>query len=234
MSRTFGARETTTPAPPSSATDGAASSPEPTTEERRIRAAVITWARARWPGCRVLHELVLGERRIDLVFVLERDIIGMEIKSSVDTLARFREQMKEYRRYLPEVHACVALKWRGAAELDRERNLLTITSEGAIHQERPSGGFKPERDELVCSRLLELLWRDEAAAIAVRTDVIPLRVPKQINRGKILKMLARLLTGNEIIEEVCRELRARQLVGLRSDNPLRAGQVGQNSSIAGH
>jgi hypothetical protein len=186
------------------------------------------WGRARWPGCRVLHELVLGERRIDLVFVLDRDLVGMEIKSSVDTLARLADQMKEYRRYLPEVWAAVALRWRDDGELDRERNILTVTSDGAVHQERPTGGFKPERDELVCSRLLELLWRDEAAAIAVRTDVIPLRVPKQINRGKILKMLARLLTGNEVIVEVCRELRARQLVGLRSDDPLRAGQVGKN------
>lgn len=200
------------------------------TEERRIRAAVTAWGRERWPGCRVLHELVLGERRVDLVFVGERDLVGMEIKSSVDTLARLADQMKEYRRYLPEVWAAVALKWRDDDELSRERNVLTVTSEGAVHQESPSGGFKPERDELVCSRLLELLWRDEAAAIAVRHDVIPIRVPKQFNRGKILKLLARLLTGNEIITEVCRELRARQLVGMRSDDPLRAGKVGKNSS----
>lgn len=199
--------------------------PPEISEELRIRAAVVDWGRARWPGCRVLHELVLGDRRVDLVFVLERDLVGMEIKSSVDTLGRLREQMKEYRRYLPEVWAAVALRWRDDGELNRERNLLTVTSAGAVHQERPSGGFKPERDELVCSRLLELLWRDEAAAIAVRTDVIPIRVPKQINRGKILKMLARLLTGNEVIEQVCLELRARQLVGRRSDDPLRSGPI---------
>lgn len=136
------------------------------TEEQRMRESIIEWARARWPGCRVLHELVLGERRIDLVFVAERDLYGMEIKSSVDTLARLAAQMKEYRRYLPEVWVAVALKWHGAADLRFEPNLLTLTSAGAITEHVAR---KPSRDELVCSRLLELLWRDEAAAIAVRT-----------------------------------------------------------------
>jgi hypothetical protein len=76
----------------------------------------------------------------------------------------------------------------------------------------------------VCSRLLELLWYSEACAIAVRTDVIPIRVHKQIRRGHVLKMLARLLTGNEIIAEVCTCLRARPqgMVGYRSDAPMRA------------
>jgi hypothetical protein len=37
----------------------------------------------------------------------------------------------------------------------------------------------------------------------------------------VKKLLARLLTGNEIIREVCTELRARALVGLRSDPPTR-------------
>lgn len=186
-----------------------------------MRAAVIVWGRARWRGCRVIHELVLGERRVDLVFVAERDVIGVEIKSSVDTLTRLSEQMKEYRRYFPELWALLANKWRDADEVGRQPNVLLFDDDGIVEPERWPG-WKPQRDELVCSRMLELLWRDEAAAIAVRTDVIPVRVPKQFRRDQILKLLARLLTGNEIISEVCRELRARQLVGLGSDAPVRS------------
>ena len=55
---------------------------------------------------------MLGDRRIDLVFVLERDLIGVEIKSGADTLARLAGQMKEYRRYLPELWVAAALKWK--------------------------------------------------------------------------------------------------------------------------
>jgi len=189
-----------------------------TNEERRMRQAAIAWARPRWPGCRVIHELVLGERRIDLVFVAERDMAGMEIKSSVDTLDRLEPQMKEYSRYLPELWLAVAPRWQDHEQVGHYPNVLIVDPPRVTERMR---GRKPARDELVCSRLLELLWYSEACAIAVRADVIPLRVPKQIRRHQVLKLLSRLLTGNEIIAEVCRELRARELVGQGSDAPIR-------------
>ncbi len=96
---------------------------------------------------------------------------------------------------------------------------LIWTERGAI-VESPKPA-RDDRDDPCCSRLLDLLWRDEAAAIAVRTGVIPGRVPKQFNRSKVLSMLARLLTGHEVVKEVCLELRARQLVGMGSGPPLR-------------
>lgn len=191
-----------------------------TTEVERMTAAVTAWGRARWPGCRVVRELVLGARRVDLVFVCERDLAGMELKSGADTLARLEGQMREYGRYVPEVWLAVAPRWLEDEAVDHwGRNLVSVSAAGDVTDRRP--GQKPHRDELVCSRMLELLWRSEAASIAVRAGVIPVRVPKQFGRGKILKMLSRLLTGNEIIAEVCQELRARQLVGVGSDAPLR-------------
>ena len=165
----------------------------------------------------------MGERRIDLLFVCERDLIGIEIKSSKDKLTRLDSQLKEYGRYIPEVWAAVALRWRDHEDvIYRRGNLLVVPSDGRAFIQKPAPGRKPYRDELVCSRLLELLWYDEAARIAIRTDVIPMRVPKQFRRHKILKLLSRLLTGNEIIYEVCTALRARPngMVGARSDPPV--------------
>ncbi len=61
-----------------------------------------------------------------------------------------------------------------------------------------------------------------AAEIAERTGVIPgCMRSAQMTAPKIKKMLARLLTGNEILEQVCTELRSRPLVGVHSDPPLR-------------
>lgn len=182
--------------------------------------AAIAWGRGRWPGCRVLRELVLGSRRIDLAFVCERDVIGMEIKSATDTLKRLPMQMLEYGRYCPEVWICVAPKWQDHDEVKyADVNKVVVASDSSVTEYRK--GCKPYRDELVCSRLLELLWYSEACSIAVRTDVIPFRVQKQIRRSHVLKLLSRLLTGNEIIAEVCRELRARPLVGAGSDASIR-------------
>ena len=199
-------------------------------EETQMRAAVTAWGRARWPGCRVLHELVLGERRIDLVFVSDRDLAGVEIKSSVDRLTRLADQMKEFSRYLPEVWAAFAPRWIESEEARQEfRNVPNLICVDVSNAERPVSDWrpsarKPVRDELVCSRLLELLWRDEAARIAQRMGVIPGVVHTQMRAPLIKKMLARLLTGNEIIREVCAELKARPLVGLNSDGAMRAGE----------
>lgn len=198
-----------------------------TGETLRLTEAAARWGRARWPGCRVIRELVLGERRVDLAFVCDRDIIGMEIKSATDTLGRLSAQIKEFWRYVPEVWVAIDPKWQDREEVRYAGvNKIVVGADNVVTEYRQ--GQKPYRDELVCSRLLELLWYEEACSIAVRTDVIPVRVQKQIRKGHVLKMLARLLTGNEILSEVCRELRARPLVGIGSDAAMRTEIVSHN------
>lgn len=194
-----------------------------------MRAAVTAWAKEWRPGVRVLHELVLGDRRIDLVFVDERDVFGVEIKSSRDRLDRLEAQMLEYARYLPEVWIAFAPKWQEPIEemYGLRANKLIVANgvaKPAVRYQRKigDGGRRPQRDELSIMRLLELLWRNEAARIAERTGIIPgCFNSSQMTAPKIKKMLARLLTGNEILEQVCRELRSRHLVGMRSDPPVR-------------
>lgn len=181
-----------------------------------MRDAVTAWGRDRFRGCRVIYELALGERRVDVVFVTERDVVGLEIKSSRDTLARLEAQTKEYRRYFPEIWVAVAPRWAGADELHREPNMLVVDGDKIVDDPRRD---KPMRDELVCSRMLELLWIAEAQRIAQRTGVIPGAMTKQMGR-RARPMLARLLTGNEILVEVCKELRARPLTGQGSDDPV--------------
>ncbi len=190
-------------------------------DEQSMRAALEAWGRKRWPGCRIIHELCLGERRIDLVFVCEADLIGVEIKSPRDRLDgdRLPGQMREYAFYLPEVWLAVPAAWAQRAK-DCAQNLLLVSDSGEVadYWQR-----KAWRDELVCSRLIELLWREECARIAYRQQVISgPRVGGGFPARTVRKLLARLLTGNEIVREVCTELRARPLVGMGSSVPMRA------------
>lgn len=192
--------------------------------------AVATWGRSRWGDVRVLREVALGDRRIDMLFVGVDDIAGVEVKGPRDSLDRLRDQLHEYRYWVPEVWVAIDDCWVDKMKL-YVPNQLVLSRDGdgyRVREDPPrplrSPGFRGAfRDDLCCSRLLELLWRDEAAAIAVRTGVIPARVPKQFKRAKVLAMLARLLTGHEIVKNVCQELRARQMVGMSSDDPMRAG-----------
>lgn len=183
-----------------------------------MRDAVMAWGRKRWPDVRVLHELVIGTRRIDLLFVSTNDLAAVELKSGNDRLDRLEGQLREYSFYLPEIWVAVARKWAKHKEL-RGHNLIVVDPPD-VKERRP--GKKPQRDELVCSRLLELLWQSEAMRIAQRTGVLPPVMHKRLPADHVKKLLARLLTGNEIIREVCTELRARPLVGLRSDGPTRS------------
>jgi len=177
-----------------------------------MRRAVAAWGHRRWPGYRCIHEVPLSERRIDMAFVGVKDIIGVEIKSSRDRLDRLEDQVEEYRRWLPEVWVAVATKWRDHDALGLRRLNLIVLDDAprrvpAIIEHRR--GRRAYRDELVCSRMLGLLWQEEAARIAQRTAIIPGTSPTRDPRHKILPLLARLLTGNEIMREVCAELRHR-------------------------
>jgi hypothetical protein len=192
---------------------------------------VIEWGHARWPGCRAIRELVLGHRRIDVIFACERDLIGVEIKSSKDKIDRLEAQYTEFTRYVPEVWIAVAPRWRDAVEKQyRVSNKMVV--DGTSHQVETIGtyrsrpgepGIKPYRDELSIARLIELLWRDEMAAVAERTGAYPGAGHKQVKTATLQPMLARLLTGNEILAEVCRCLRERpmSMIGRGSDPPIR-------------
>lgn len=57
-----------------------------------MRRAIEAWGRERWPDARLVHELVVAqERRIDMAFIQPGNIVGIEIKSSRDTLDRLDE-----------------------------------------------------------------------------------------------------------------------------------------------
>jgi hypothetical protein len=193
-------------------------------EEQEIRVAVEAWGRARFGDVRIIHELALGERRIDMVFVGLADIVGVEIKGPRDSLSdgRLPEQLREFNFYLPEVWLAVAPRWLKHRDVKRRQNLLLPTEQGIeVVNDRKDGKFRPERDEFFCSRLIELLWVDEAARIAQRTDVIPGVTLTREPTWKVKRLLARMLSGHEIVKQVCIELRARPLVGRGSDRAMR-------------
>lgn len=194
-----------------------------------IRDAVVAWGRPRWPDARVMFELSCGDRRIDVLFVRPMDLIGVEIKAGSDTLSRLEGQARAYNNWFPEWWLAIAPRWSEAIKAEGLRRqlhragVITIDSAGTLTQPEMA-----RRDELVIMRTLEWLWAGECRLIAERTDVWPGARRYKTPRGKLQPMLARLLTGNEIMREVCRELRARPLglVGGGSDPPVHANVAG--------
>ncbi|WP_421724765.1 hypothetical protein [Bauldia sp.] len=174
-----------------------------------MRDVVERWGRQRWPDARVVHELVVAEKRIDMAFVGRHELNGVEIKSSKDRLGRLDEQMAVFRRHIPMVWLAVAPKW---AEQTAIMDRLVCTADEIV---TGPGGFVSENWR-VYPAMLDLLWADEARALASRHRVsYGPRTPCY----KLLPELARLLTGDEIVEGVCRELRARDAFW-KADPPI--------------
>ncbi len=186
--------------------------------EQAMRVALIEWMAARkGDDVRVIHELALGNRRVDLAFVYPDDIVGVEIKGPRDSIGdgRLALQMEMYNFYLPEVWLAVHPKWRDHDAVRLHSNLLVVFPDGAVVEKRV--GNDPLRDELCCSRLIERLWDGEARAIVGRLGLVQIQMLEKMRSHKVRAILARLCTGQEIMREVCRELRTRPLTGMGSD-----------------
>lgn len=170
-----------------------------------------------FPGARLVHELVVGECRIDMAFITRDALYGIEIKSSRDTLDRLRDQLRVFRASLPCIYLAVAPKWRSESGIifgGVERIYCDVSGETP----EISSYATPLRDvnRKITVQMLDLLWAAEARAIAMRNR---LDVTKTTPLYKIVPILARALTGNEIVREVCRELRARDAFPKAKDHP---------------
>lgn len=203
-------------------------------QEQAIREVVDAWGRARWgTDVRVLHELALGERRIDMVFVLPADLIGVEVKGPQDSIGadRVLPQLHEFGRYLPEVWLVVAEKWEHHAIFRKHLPCnKAIAVDGRIEERPPRDRRQATRDDLCCSRLLELLWTSETMRVARRATVpYEYALGKALPTRQVKASLARMLTGHEIVKAVCTELRARPLTGMASDEPLNSVAAGASA-----
>lgn len=184
-------------------------------EELAMRDHVEAWGRARFSDARVFHELVIGECRLDIAFIRPKDLIGVEIKSSKDVLTRLEKQKRIFGQCLPEFWLAIAPKWKDSPDKPYFRNEIIVGENGV---EPPLyGGWQPFRNSGVYSAMLELLWADEARSIAARKGCLS---GKNTPRHAVIPELALRLTGAEILEEVCRELRGRS-TKFKADAPVR-------------
>lgn len=194
-------------------------------EEQDMRAVVDAWLRRELGDVRVLHELALGDRRIDMVAVSVDDLVGVEVKGPKDRLDdRMDGQLECFANYLPVVWLVVHEKFQDSSKLRNARfraNVAVVRDGRMVVDPRLTDRRTWKRDDLCCSRLIERMWGSEVLSIARRCGI-----PHEVRPGvslpvdRVRGLLARMLTGHEIIKEVCIHLRARTLTGMASDDPV--------------
>jgi hypothetical protein len=168
------------------------------------------------PDARIIHELNVdvGKCRVDLAAVTTSRIVMVEIKSRKDKLDRLNEQV---RRFTP---ACHALAVCYASERWNWSDINAAGGWGFDHwpDDKASGWTI---DHWRCNKppstnaLLELLWQAELEAEAFRAGVAS---RKRIPRDGLKRALWENLTGLQVVEAVCRQLRVRHFA--EADAPI--------------
>lgn len=67
--------------------------------DKNIREPLFDYLEDTYGKCRIFEEKVMGKARADVVLLLPDEIIGIEIKSNVDTYERLKGQVRNYNRY---------------------------------------------------------------------------------------------------------------------------------------
>lgn len=187
--------------------------------EREIRDAVAARLRRELPSARIIHELPVGGSRADLAAVEPSRVLLFEIKSEKDVLDRLSTQMRDYCR---AAHATVLVahrKWfdqtpyaNGHARLVWPHEIDWRCAIWAYPE--PDDAFLTHHWRLPltglvqphASSLLFLLWRDELMEEAVRHRIA---FGRRERVSDLVHLMAWHMTGREIAEAVCRQLRWR-------------------------
>ncbi len=211
-------------------------------DEEEIRVAVVARLREIMPAARIVHELnVAGtsSNRIDVAAIDRQAIVAVEIKSRKDTLKRLDEQWIAFSRCCHLVVVAAHEKhfiehrephWRESLPAE-----LRLNHPGFENWSRRKSIWRyprPDRDphgydqpwtfcairdvrkQPQASAMLDMLWAEELRAECSRHR---LASGSRRNRPEMIADMVWNMTGREIAEAVCRQLRSRSFV--RSDLP---------------
>lgn len=211
--------------------------------EREIRDAVVVKLRELLPGARIIHELNVagtGSNRMDVAAVGDRAIVGVEIKSQRDTLKRLGEQWRAFSECCDTVivvaherHFTVT-NGHGTARLnhpdfvDRWGRNVWMFPEPAARFGPGGWALSPWEHKYPrrAASQLKMLWAEELRAECARHR---LATSRRSTRSSMIYDLAWLLTGREVVQAVCRQLRCRAFV--EADPPVEASPAYSPKSL---
>lgn len=208
--------------------------------ERDIRDAVVAKCRQHWPEARIIHELAVGGCRADLAIVTRSHLFAFEIKSERDTLERLENQVHCFRE---GTHGCIVVaheRWferfsyangisgiKPGVELDRYDHRLLglwcypepdpgtwLTDRYRWRAPDKARGFDAIKQPRA-SYLLGVLLREELVLEARRHGV---EFKSRWPVTPIISAMAYHMTGKQVAEAVCRQLRMRRFA--EADAPI--------------
>ena len=209
-------------------------------DEERLRVKAEAAMRAAYPDARIIHELVIGQCRLDLAAVTPDRLHVGEIKSDRDKLDRLGAQIAAALTVADDVWLFAGAKHRAAVAHLGQRQLMDqivkvkwgttyarnpdyLADLGQAHivfetedgLDRPQWDFRPGYRPHVPHHLLWLLWKAELLDACHRYRFA---ADTRSTCSVMARQLADGLTGNEVRAATCTALRSRPFP--RADAPL--------------
>jgi hypothetical protein len=171
------------------------------TSERALRDTLRRrlQARATAEGGLLIEEMEVGAGRIDLALLTPARLVGYELKSDADSLARLSLQIDIYSLYFDEVTLVTGPRWVGNALMATPRFWgVTAVCEtaGAVQVRRFRQAQRNPKANT--AHILELLWRYELDEVA--KQALP---GVSVRRTK--RLLLTMLLQNEVTDLALRQ-----------------------------
>lgn len=188
--------------------------------ERAIRDAVATFLRRELPQARIIHELVCGGSRADLAAVERERVLLFEVKSEKDVLARLPTQLRDFTGCAHGTVLIAHEKWFDKTPYNNGNLRLAWPHRSEwrcdvwVYPETTPDPYRsyqwrlprPSLAQPHAAALLGLLWKDELLAEAARHRIA---ITARSRVPDIVELMAWHMTGREIAQAVCRQLRTR-------------------------
>lgn len=168
--------------------------------DRDIREPLFEFLEERYGKIRIIEEKRMGRSRADIVMVLPRAVMGIEIKSDADTYARLSRQVRDYDRYFDRNTVVVGSShglhigehvpaWWGIITVD-------ATEHGLDFYVLREAADNPSIDMF---RKLGLLWRPELVCFQEQTGM-----PKYREKSKafVVEKILQQVPGDVLAELV--------------------------------
>lgn len=216
-------------------------------EEPAMRELVVPHLRGAYPGGRVVHEFPLrfSAKRLDLAVIMPTEIIGVEIKSSKDTLDRLAGQLEGFANVVSRFIVALAPCWNEQRPMVKQKAKYGFAyiddftaAQRIVHNSRANSyteifdccaatkrfeKTKAVYHENVAHphRVLSLLHVAELKRIAMRAGI-----GVGTRHDIIVKKLFNEMPGKKVMEESCRQLRWRDAFCPGTDAPIFDSEMG--------
>lgn len=172
--------------------------------DKDIREPLFEFLELRYGKVRIIEEKQMGRSRADVVMVLEKAIVGVEIKSDADTYVRLKRQVRDYNQFFDRNYVVVGTshamhieehvpKWWGIITVELEDGAADFY---VLREAKENPKLDPKKK-------LRLLWRPELARIQEKN-----RLPKYAQKskefviGKILEKVPEDILREQVSEEL--------------------------------